>query len=362
MKNPSCVYFCSSKKKLTSFFLLRLKKRPLLGWAVVLSALLSCTPSSSPQTEFVLGTVCTINLFEYGTPERYRALFARLREIEDRMSVNKTGTELDAVNEAAGRTPVPVHPDTYYVVEKALEYARVSGGAFDPTVGPLVKLWGIGTEDAHVPESLEIEKALKKIDYQKVLLDSEHYAIYLKEEGMALDLGAIAKGFAADELATMLRQWRIRRALIDLGGNILVVGEKKDGSPWRIGVQDPRSGRGEYIGIVQIKRDKTTVTSGIYERYFEQDGKRYHHILSTRDGYPVQNGLLSVTIVADRSIDADALSTTVFALGYEKGLSLLETLDVGGIFIFENQEVTVTKNLSSQFQLTNTAYRLSPPR
>ncbi len=361
MKIPSCAYFCSSKKKLSSFFL-QLKKRLLVGWAVVLGVFVSCAAPSSPQTEFVLGTVCSINLFEYGRPERYRALFARLREIEDRMSVNKTGTELDAVNEAAGRAPVPVHPDTYYVVEKALEYARVSGGAFDPTVGPLVKLWGIGTEDAHVPNPSEIEGALKKIDYQKVLLDSEHHTIYLTEEGMALDLGAIAKGFAADELAAMLRQWRIRRALIDLGGNILVVGEKQDGSPWRIGVQDPRSGRGEYIGIVQIKRDKTTVTSGVYERYFEQNGKRYHHILSTRDGYPVQNGLLSVTIVADRSIDADALSTTVFALGYEKGLSLLETLDVGGIFIFENQEVAVTRNLSSQFQLTNTAYRLRPSR
>ncbi|HPQ00959.1 MAG TPA: FAD:protein FMN transferase [Termitinemataceae bacterium] len=361
MKILSCAYFCSSKKKLTSFFI-RFKKRPLVGWAVVFGVLVSCAAPSSPQTEFVLGTVCSINLFEYGRPEQYRALFARLREIEDRMSVNKTGTELDAVNEAAGRAPVPVHPDTYYVVEKALEYARVSGGAFDPTVGPLVKLWGIGTEDAHVPNPSEIEGALKKIDYKKVLLDSEHHTIYLTEKGMALDLGAIAKGFAADELAAMLRQWRIRRALIDLGGNILVVGEKQDGTPWRIGVQDPRSGRGEYIGIVQIKRDKTTVTSGVYERYFEQNGKRYHHILSTRNGYPVQNGLLSVTVVADRSIDADALSTTVFALGYEKGLSLLETLDVGGIFIFENQEVAVTSNLSSQFQLTNTAYRLRPSR
>ncbi|MCX7655891.1 MAG: FAD:protein FMN transferase [Treponemataceae bacterium] len=323
----------------------------------IVGVVTSCTSSSSPQTEFVLGTVCTINLFEYGTPERYRTLFARLREIEDRMSVNKTGTELDAVNRSAGHAPVSVHPDTYYVVEKALEYARLSGGAFDPTVGPLVKLWGIGTEGAHVPEASEIERALKKINYQKVVLNSEQKTIYLQEEGMALDLGAIAKGFAADELAALLRKQGIPRAMIDLGGNILALGEKKDGSPWRIGIQDPLSGRGEYVGIIQIK-NKTTVTSGVYERYFEQGGKRYHHILSTRDGYPVQNGLLSVTIVTEHSIDADALSTTVFALGYEKGLPLLEALGVGGIFIFENQEVVVTKNLSSQFQLTNTAYVL----
>lgn len=322
----------------------------------VLVSLVSCAKSMPAQTEYVLGTLCTINLFEKGKPELYRTLFARLREIEDHMSVNKDGTELDRVNAAAGKEPVAVDADVIEVLSAALHYAELSDGVFDPTVGPLVKLWGIGTDNARVPEAAEIKAVLPLINYKDVVLDSQAKTIYLKRPGMALDLGAIAKGYAADEMARILKSQRIERAIIDLGGNVLAYGEKQGGKNWRIGVQDPTGERGAYIGILEIT-NKTMVTSGVYERFLIQDGIRYHHILSTTNGYPVQNGLLSVTIITDRSIDADGLSTTVFALGYEKGLNLLEQLgNVEGIFIFDDGTVRATGGVRSSFNLTSERY------
>ncbi len=316
----------------------------------------SCAKPMPAQTEYVLGTLCTINLFEKGSAEVYRSLFARLREIEDHMSVNREGTELDKVNKAAGREPVQVTADVIEVLSTALRYAELSDGAFDPTVGPLVKLWGIGSDNARVPTENEIAQVLPLINWKDVVLDAKAGTVYLKRPDMALDLGAIAKGYAADEMARILKSNKIERAIIDLGGNVLAYGEKQGGKAWRIGIQDPTGERGSYVGILEIK-NKTMVTSGVYERFLLQDGKRYHHIISTKTGYPVQNGLLSVTIIGDKSIDADGLSTAVFALGYEKGRALLESLgNVEGIFIFEDGSIRATRGARSTFSLRSDNY------
>ncbi len=327
--------------------------------AVLVVCLAACSPAPQPpQSEFVLGTVCSVNLFERGKPEIYQDIFARLREIEDRMSINKEGTDLDAVNAASGVAPVKVHDDVYQVVAAARRYAELSGGAFDPTIGPVVKLWSIGTDYARVPAPDEIAAALPLVDWRDLVADEAERSVFLKRKGMVIDLGAIAKGYAADEVARIVKAHRIPRAIIDLGGNVLAYGVKKGGKPWKIGVQDPTGQRGEPIGIVQAK-NKTMVTSGVYERFLEADGIRYHHILSAFDGYPIRNGLLSVTIVADRSIDADALSTSTFALGYEKGRALVETLDgIEAIFVFDDMTVRTTAALAKDFSLTDTRYRL----
>jgi thiamine biosynthesis lipoprotein len=180
----------------------------------------------------------------------------------------------------------------------------------------------------------------------------------LKKRGMALDLGAIAKGYAADEAAELIRKANIKRAIIDLGGNILIYGKKEDKSLWSIGIQSPSGIRGSYIGVLRTQ-EKTVVTSGIYERFFESDGVRYHHILSPVDGYPARQGLLSVSIVAEKSIDADALSTSVFVLGYEKGKALIDSLNgAEAIFIFEDNSIRLSRGLN--FTLTDNAYRIVP--
>jgi thiamine biosynthesis lipoprotein len=306
--------------------------------------------------EFALGTVCTVRLYDQGKPEVYRELFSRFREIERRMSVILPDSELNRINALAGIEPVQVQSDVFEVLELAARYAALSDGAFDPTVGPLVSLWNISGDEPRLPSPEEIDALLPLVSWRDLELDREGRTVFLKRPGMALDLGAIAKGYAADEAAGILRKNRINRGIIDLGGNILAYGEKQDRSPWRIGIQNPLDSRGAYIGIMEV-RDQTVVTSGVYERFFEEDGVRYHHILSPADGYPARSGLLSVSLVTRRSVDADALSTAVFVLGYERGKALVESLEgVGAVFIFEDKSIRLCGGAG--FVLTDESYRI----
>jgi thiamine biosynthesis lipoprotein len=252
-----------------------------------------------------------------------------------------------------------VHEDTIELIERALYFCELSGGAFDITVGPLVKLWDIGGDDPRLPSGAELDAVLPLIAWQGIVIDREAGTVFLARKGMRLDLGAIAKGYAADEAARIIRAARIPRAVIDLGGNILALGEKTGKKPWRVGIQNPLDDRGSYMGILEV-RDKTLVTSGIYERYSEIKGKRYHHILSTADGYPVENGLLSVTVVAEKSADADALSTALFALGYEKGKALAESLDgVYAIFVFDDMSIRGSQGALDNFTLSDEGFNIS---
>ncbi|MDR3171849.1 MAG: FAD:protein FMN transferase [Treponema sp.] len=328
----------------------------------VFFSLAGCTESPSSQSAFVLGTLCTVNLYKQGSAALYSAVFSRLQAIEALMSVTLTGSDVDLINQNAGHEPVKVHDEVLAVLETALQYAELSGGAFDPTVGPLVKLWDIGSETPQLPSEVAIREALSRINWRDVFIDRAAGTVLLKQPGMVLDLGAIAKGYAADEAARILKEARIDGAIIDLGGNIFAFGAKegdnRDTVPWRIGVQNPLDERGTYIGVLTVQH-KSIVTSGVYERYADINGVRYHHILSTKDGYPVDNGILSVTIVAASSMDADALSTTVFTLGYEKGTALLADLDkVEAVFVFTDKRIRLTKGAASMFTLTNTEYRI----
>lgn len=312
-----------------------------------------CTKPLPAQTEFVLGTACSVNLFGRGTREAYRKIFDRLREIESAMSANMEDSDLGRINAAAGLEAVAAQPDTIGTLKRAVYFAELTGGAFDPTVGPLVKLWGIGSGSEKIPGEDEIAAALSLVNWRDIVIDEDAETVFLARPGMELDLGAIAKGYAADEAARIIGEAGIERALIDLGGNILVYGAKEDGSSWRVGVQDPTAGRGAYIGIAEVT-DKTLVTSGVYERFFESGGRRYHHILSTRTGYPVDTGLLSVTVISGNSMNADALSTSLFALGYEAGRALAESMEnTEAVFIFADRSVRGTSGAFEQFTLAN---------
>ena len=333
--------------------------RKLLSVILIITVLglaAGCSESIPSQSGFVLGTLCTITLYDKGRPQVYRSIFSRLQQIEDLMNTHAEGSDVDRINKSAGIEPVKVHDDVFEVIERALYYAEISGGALDLTVQPLVSLWDIGGEHPRVPAQEEIDNVLPLINWRYVELDKENKTVFLKKPGMALDLGAIAKGYAADEAAAIIRKARIPRAVVDLGGNILTVGEKEDKSLWRIGIQNPRDSRGAYIGVVQVK-EKTVVTSGVYERYFVQDGVRYHHIFSPQEGFPVRNGLLSVSIIGDSSMDADALSTAAFVLGYEKGRALIESLEgVEAIFLFEDQ--TIRMSTGVDFVLRDDNFRI----
>jgi len=312
--------------------------------------LASCSAADASRTQFALGTLCHITLFEQGQDKVYNDVFARIREIENRMSVNIPSSDVSRVNAAAGTEPVQVHEETFAVISQALHYAKLSGGAFDPTVGPLVSLWGIGGGNPRVPSQAEIDEVLPLVNWQDVELDEKAHSVFLTRRGMALDLGAIAKGYAADQAAAVIRSAGIRRAIVNLGGNIAACGERRNGKPWRVGVQNPNGDRNEYIGILQAT-EKSVVTSGVYERFFEEEGRRYHHIFSPADGYPADSGLLSVTIIAPFSVDADALSTAVFVLGLEKGMALIETLaETEAVFILN--DMSVIKTSGADFTLS----------
>jgi thiamine biosynthesis lipoprotein len=323
-------------------------------------------PQAAPsQSEFVLGTVCTVHLYKKARPEIYREIFSRLREIETMMSANSADSDINAINNGAGIAPVRVHAEVLDVVESALRYAELSGGAFDPSIGPLVKLWNIGQDDARLPAEHEIRDILPLVNWRDVVVDREAGAVFLRRPGMQLDLGGIAKGYAADEAVRIIEKYRIKSAIVDLGGNVFAYGEKpgrwpRRKLPWRVGIQNPLEDRGQYFAVMEL-RNKTAVTSGIYERFLETGGRKYHHILSTQNGYPVESSLLSVTIVADRSIDADALSTSVFALGWERGSALIESLDgngTGAIFVFNDMSVRCTRGMEDRFTLVDPLYRL----
>ena len=316
--------------------------------------LASCSQNESSRVELALGTVCSVTLFEDGKNGIYDEIFNRIREIENLMSVNIAASDISRINENAGIAPVIVHEDTFKVIKRALFFAGVSGGAFDPTVGPLVNLWGISGDNPCVPSQNEINKTLPLINWRFVVLDDDEQSVFLIHRGMALDLGAIAKGFAADEAAKIIKREKITRAKIDLGGNIIMLGERKDKRPWRVGIQNPGESRGSIIGVLQVP-EKTIVTSGVYERYFEENGVHYHHLFSPSDGYPAQNGLLSVTVITDISMDADALSTAVFVLGYDKGYSLLKSFPgTQAIFVFEDKSVRITDGMD--FSITDKTY------
>ena len=326
-----------------------------------------------PRMEFALGTVCVVNLFDGGTDDIYSEVFSRIREIDRTMTAFPATVDggpdspVVEIGRQAGIAPVRVGADLIQVLERALHFARISDGAFDPTIGPLTGLWGIGTHTQRVPEQTEIAAALDLVDWRDLVIDRDAGTVFLRRRGMSLDLGSIAKGYAGDEVARIAREAGLGHALIDLGGNIVLVGRRWRGradEPWRIGVRNPIEGRDAHLGVLEVY-DTSVVTSGVNERFFEIPGPdgtggRFHHLLCTLDGFPVSNGLLSVTVVTGSSTDADALSTAAFALGYERGRALVDSMPgFEAIFVFDDRRVKITDGLVGIFRLTDDGFSLA---
>jgi FAD:protein FMN transferase len=310
------------------------------------------------DAHFALGTVCTITLYGQSNEKVFQAAFDLIDDIESKMSVSLPNSEVAAINRSAGIAPVEVSEDTFAVIEQSLEYVNTSIGKFDITVQPLVQLWGIGTEQARIPAQAEIDEAIGLISANDVVLSRPNSAVFLKRKGMAVDLGGIAKGYAADRVKDYLLDQGFSKGILNFGGNIVTFGEKAGGDPWVIGIQDPYDTRGTPVGTLDLS-EGSVVTSGIYERYFERDGRRYHHILDPDTGYPVENELASVSIVADQAIVADVFSTIVFALGVTKGMSLLESIPkIDGVLVTKGRKVLVTSGLMPSFSVSNTDYFL----
>jgi len=256
------------------------------------------------------------------------AVFSEMERLEMILSRTILSSELSSINEAAGKMWVEVTPEFFAFLKKVLEFSALSEGAFDPTVAPLLDLWGfMGEGQPKVPTEDELRDALTLVDYSLVELDEDALGVYLPLEGMMLDFGGIAKGYIIDRGVEIAREFDLEAFFINAGGDIRMYGKKPSGEKWSIAVQDPRENPDVYsnIAILRLEGDGSIVTSGDYQRFFEINGEKYHHIMDPWAGKPVDH-LASVTIVTDDAMTADALSTAVFVLGKELGLSLLESL------------------------------------
>lgn len=299
---------------------------------------------------YSLGTLNHIKIYNYNHPELLEIAENRIYEIDDKMSSFKTNSDITKLNNNAGKKFVQIGKDTFKVLEQALHFSKISAGAFDITIKPLVNLWGINKKDNFVPSIKEINKAKKLINYNDLILNKKDQQAMLKYPGQAIDLGGIAKGYAADEVKQILTNHNVKSALINLGGNIIVIGRRPDGNPWQVGIQNPLAVTGEHFGVVTTT-NKTIVTSGTNERFFILNNVRYHHILDPQTGYPVNSNLLSVTVISDFSIEADALTTCLFILGPEKGLELLKNYQAEAIYVKEDLGILATEGLKENFQL-----------
>jgi thiamine biosynthesis lipoprotein len=308
------------------------------------------------KNEFMLDTMITITL--YGTKDNSSIdeLFKVISELEKKLSIHAIGSELDLIRKNAGIVPVKVSEDTLAVFEKSIEYSKLSGGLFDITSAPLISLWAIGTDEQHIPSDDEINSSLELIDYGKIVINHEESTIFIQDKNMYANLGAIAKGYIADQVAEKARELELESAILNLGGNVLLIGSKPDGNDFKVGIQDPDVTRGGYMGIVEGS-NLSIVTSGDYERYFIENGVKYHHILNPNTGYPAENNIKSVSIITNNSFDGDALSTSVLLMGLEKGIEFIErTENTEAIFITKDNEIILTDGIKDSFQLTSDHY------
>ena len=292
--------------------------------------------------------------------DKYELVFSRTNEKSELYKLNhRKDTSDKDTNTDRQTTPYPVSgtADTWHISEdlaallsEGLDITRESDGAFDIAIAPLTSLWDFTAEDPKVPDDAAIQKALPLCSSDGVIIDGQD--ITLPSDDIQFDVGAIAKGYIADRLKDFLVKKGVNSAIINLGGNVLCIGSKPDGTPFKVGIQKPFADRNETEAVMDIT-GKSVVSSGIYERCFKQGGKLYHHILNPQTGYPYDNGLISVTIISDQSVDGDALSTTCFALGLEDGLKFAEKKGVQAVFITEDYELHYTDGFRDEIRVTD---------
>ncbi len=296
-------------------------------------------------TGFMLDTVITVTLYDGLSNDTLDGALGVVSKYEQLLSKTIEGSDVWNINHARGK-PTVVNEDTANVINTALKYSELCGGAFDITIGPASNLWDFKSSTPKVPDADELAAAISHVDYTKVQVEGS--TVTLLDPEAEIDLGAIAKGYIADKVVEYLASRGVSSAIVNLGGNVYAMGSK-GGNDWTVGLQDPFKRRETPIAAVKLK-NKSVVTSGIYERFFKtEDGTFYHHILDPKTGCSVSNGLASVTIISDKSIDGDALTTSCFVLGLEEGMKLVESLEgVEAIFIDDNEQAFMTDGIGGE--------------
>jgi thiamine biosynthesis lipoprotein len=297
----------------------------------------------------LMGSPILLKLFD-DNPTLARHVFQLIKQQENLFTVNRDASEVMSINQAAGRHPVIVSEPVFALISVAHAVSLLPNSAFNFTIGPIVKRWKIGFQGRSVPPALEIASLLKLTDPHQVLLNPADRSVFLQQPGMEIDLGAIAKGYIADRVQAFLRQQGVQQALINLGGNVQTLGCPPASEGWGIGLKKPFGRDDELLGVLQVQ-GKSVVTSGIYERFFERDGRCWHHIFDVKTGYPLDNELLSVTVISDRSIDGDIYTTLLYGMGVEQGLAYLaDQPDIDAVFVTRDQQIICSSPHQFHFQ------------
>ncbi len=296
------------------------------------------------KSYYAMGTKITLSVSHSSPENQLNRGYALIKYYEKLLTVNTTDSEVSLINQAAGKHAVHVSSISYNLIKKAIEISKKNLG-FDVAIGPLIKLWHIGFSDAKLPKKQNIEKKLRLIDPKQTVLNDQKKSVFLKKYGMELDLGAIAKGYIADAISKLWRKEKVKRGIINLGGNVLMVGPSPHpNNLWNVGIQDPFKKRNNSLAILKIPA-LSVVTSGIYERFLNFKGRRYHHILDPKTGYPIKNNLASVTVVSQKSIDGEIWTGIGFYNGFYRTLKLLPPKNLGFIFITKDYKLYITSNI-----------------
>jgi thiamine biosynthesis lipoprotein len=328
-------------------------RRMLLGTLTLIIALLvsGCTtPAKSyQQTAFSMDTVIDITAYGPNAEQAVTSAIQEMTRLDSLLSNYHDDSEISAINRNAGGPAVPISLETEQVLKQALRYATVTKGAFDPTIGPIVELWGIGKKDDFVPSDEQIAAALKNVDYRRLELDETQHTARLRDKGMSIDVGGVAKGYILDRMEAVLKSQGIQSALINGGGDIRGIGQKPDGTPWRIGLQHPRQTDGIAAKIPLTNWDDIE-TSGDYQRFFDRDGVRYHHIFDPKTGKPTHTLSSASTVL--REDKADIPSNVLMVLGKDQSLKLLQQFPgIEAIFIDYNGTVSYTPGLADSIEI-----------
>ena len=300
-----------------------------------------------------MGTIHTITIFDAEDPGVAADARAYLMALNTAWSCFREDSLISRINRAAGEAPVAVDRDTFEVLRLAWRYSELTEGAFDVTVGPLANLWRQTIREKRLPADEDVWNALELVRWRDIELDEGTSSVRLRRPGQRIDLGGIAKGYAADGLKERLKARGVRRALLNLGGTVATMGCRLP-----IGVRDPFRPDGAPMGTLTLE-DRIAVTSGVYERFVWVNGHRYHHIADPRTGCPAKSGLMSVTLVGEQGAALDALATAALILGSEQSVPLLNAQGMDAIFVTDRGQVLVTRGLKNEFRLNTTGAHLS---
>lgn len=318
----------------------------------LLTALCSCSKADSRTAGiFAMDTYISVSAYDAGD-DTLLAATSLVSELDNALSRTKVGSDIYTLNNS-GTTPVKLGKYAAELLGLALTYCDVSGGVFDITVAPLTDVWNIGSDSPQIPVTSAIAGALSLVNYKYLTISGDTAAFLYN--GMSCDLGGIAKGYAADKVASLLKEKGVTSALVQIGSSIYILGKKPGGSSYTIGIRDPEGSANDWLGELQLS-DRYITSSGDYERYFEAGGKRYCHIFDTSTGYPVDNELHSVTVVTDSGVEGDYLSTVLFCLGLDRGLEKCETDGIDAVFITKDRHIYVSGSVKDSFVLTNEEY------